>query len=61
MTKEGKELVFTSNVYAHGVHIPDAGARILSDQYFDLLPHRPYRVRIVGKGVDLRKVNWVVR
>jgi beta-mannosidase len=42
--RRGKAITLVSDVYAHGVHMDDQGAGILSDNYFDLLPGRPQTV-----------------
>lgn len=51
--RRGAVLTITSDVFAHGVHLPDEGKGVLDDNYFDLLPNRPREVRITGdlKGV----------
>jgi beta-mannosidase len=41
----GDCIVLWSDSYCHGVHVPDAGKKTLSDNYFDLLPGIPKTVR----------------
>lgn len=41
----GTQIAVTSPVYAHAVHYPDRGRALLSDNYFDLLPGVPKRLR----------------
>jgi beta-mannosidase len=41
-----RELEVSSPVYCHGVHIEDGGHEVLADNYFDLLPNVPRRIRI---------------
>jgi beta-mannosidase len=39
-------LEVSSEVYCHGVHLEDEGRELLADNYFDLLPGIPCRIRI---------------
>ncbi|HEV7927125.1 MAG TPA: glycoside hydrolase family 2 protein [Verrucomicrobiae bacterium] len=39
-------LEVTSPVYCHAVHLDDGGAQILDDNYFDLLPGIPQKIRV---------------
>jgi len=44
---QNEVLEVKSSVYCHGVHLEDEGREILEDNYFDLLPNIPRRVRII--------------
>ncbi|MCC6680466.1 MAG: hypothetical protein IT445_06135 [Phycisphaeraceae bacterium] len=44
----GSKITVTSDTYAHGVHYQDDGERILSDNYFDLLPGLPKVIKCAG-------------
>ena len=44
-------LDISSSVYAHAVHVEDHGHELISNNWFDLLPGVPVRVR-VAPGVD---------
>ena len=39
-----RNIVVSSPVYCHGVHLPDDGEGVLQDNYFDLLPGIPRRI-----------------
>ena len=41
-------LEISSPVFAHGVHVEDHGREVVSDNWFDLLPGVPKRVRVAG-------------
>ncbi len=53
----GKAIVLWSDSYCHGVHVPDAGREVLSDNYFDLLPGIPKTVWRSG-GRARRKLRF---
>jgi beta-mannosidase len=44
----GDLLEVRSPVYCHGVHLDDEGQKILTDNYFDLLPNVPLHIPISG-------------
>jgi len=50
----GRTLILQSPVYCHGVHHADDGKPLFSDNYFDLLPHVPRRVRCTAERVPDR-------
>ena len=49
-------LEIASPVYCHAVHVEDHGREVISDNWFDLLPGVPVRVRLAGDTLpaDLR-------
>jgi hypothetical protein len=47
----GGAVEIVSPVYGHGVHLEDHGHEVLSDNYFDLLPEVPVRVRVAAGAV----------
>ncbi|NQT94791.1 MAG: hypothetical protein HQ559_18690, partial [Lentisphaerae bacterium] len=57
--RRGSELEITSPVFCHAVHVDDGGHERLSDNYFDLLPGIPYRVKVTGDNgeIELRSVT----
>ncbi|MBN1676813.1 MAG: hypothetical protein JXR37_37575 [Kiritimatiellae bacterium] len=44
----GKTLELLSPVYCHGVHYPDDGRTLFSDNYFDLLPNIPKSIQCLA-------------
>ncbi len=54
VTVKDEELTLRSDMYAHGVHVDDAGQGVLSDNYFDLLPGVPKALRIEKPKVRCR-------
>lgn len=57
---ENDTLEVSSPVFCHGVHVEDHGYEVLSDNWFDLLPGVPIRVRIAAEcergSISLRAV-----
>ena len=49
-------LEISSPVFAHAVHVEDHGHELISDNWFDLLPRVPARVRVAG-GHDPKAIH----
>jgi beta-mannosidase len=47
---DGRDICLSSHVYCHAVFAEDGGRGLLSDNYFDLLPGVPKRIRYTGDG-----------
>ncbi len=47
VVRKGNELIVTCDAFAIGVHLPESDGAQLSDDYFDLVPGVPHRLRIV--------------
>jgi len=48
---KGRGIELLSDVYCHGVHYPDGGRQMFSDNYFDLLPGIPKTIECVAPGI----------
>jgi len=48
---KGRRIELLSDVYCHGVHCPDGGRQMFSDNYFDLLPGIPKTIECVAPGI----------
>jgi beta-mannosidase len=52
-------LELSSPVYAHGVHVEDHGHELISNNWFDLLPDVPVRVRVnLASGIDPKSIQF---
>ena len=48
---KGDIIELVSDLYCHAVHVDDDGRRLLSDNYFDLLPGVPKKVNWLAHGI----------